>query len=126
MNITRQVNGTDLLVGADDDPNAVGTSAWIEREQFVYFVTMARELGDPGDWSTFRDQLVAALRAAWGLDTIWLHLAAEEQQRRRAARIATAYEVVDAVRGGHDPLTQWEAFSDALWAARMPLTDPAA
>ena len=124
MSITRQVNGTELLVGADDDPNAVGTSAWIEREQFVYFVTMARELGDPGDWSTFRDQLVAALRAAWGLDTIWLHLSVEAQQRRRASRIARAYEVVDGVRGSHDPLSQWESFSHALWAARTPLTDP--
>ena len=124
MNITRQANGTDLLVSADDDPEVVGTSAWIEREQFVYFATMARELGDPGDWSRFRDQLVAALRAAWGLDTIWLHLTADEQHRRRASRIATAYEVVDVVRGDHDPLTQWEAFSDALWAARTPLTDP--
>ena len=125
MSITRQVNGTDLLVNADDDPGAVGTSAWIERDQFVYFVTMARELGDPGDWSRFRDQLISALRAAWGLDTIWLHLTAEEQQRRRVSRIGTAYELVDAVRRDHDPLTQWEAFSDALWAARTPLTCPA-
>lgn len=125
MNITGQVDATDLLVSVDDDPEVVGTSAWIEREQFVYFVTIARELGDPGDWSVFRDQLVAALRAAWGLDTIWLHLTAEEQQHRRTSRIATAYEVVDAVRGDHDPLSQWEAFADALWHARAPLTDPA-
>lgn len=124
METTRQAHGNDLLVGFDDDPEVVGTSAWIEREQFVYFVTMARELGDPGDWSRFREQLVAALRAAWGLDTIWLHLNGEEQQRRRASRIATAYEVVDAVRRGRDPLTQWEAFSGALWVARTPLTDP--
>ena len=124
MSIRRQVNGTGLLVSADDDPGVVGTSAWIEREQFVYFVTMARELGDPGDWSAFRDQLVAALRAAWGLDTVWLHLTAKNQQRRRASRIASAYEVVDAVRSGHDPLTQWDAFADALWATRAPLIDP--
>ena len=124
MSITRQVDGTDLQVSVDQASGIVGTSAWIEREQFVYFVTMARELGDPGDWSAFRDQLVAALRAAWGLDTIWLHLTGEEQQRRRSSRIATAYEVVDAVRGDHDPLTQWEAFADALWDARAPLTDP--
>jgi hypothetical protein len=58
----------------DDDPTVLRTSAWIERGQFVYFVTMARQLGDPADWLTFRDQLVSALKAAWGLDAIWLHL----------------------------------------------------
>ena len=125
MDTTGRAHGTDLLVTGDDDPEAVGSSAWIEREQFVYFVTMARELGDPADWPTFREQLVSALRAAWGLDTIWLHLTADEQRRRRASRIAAAYEVVDAVRGARDPLTQWATFFDALWEARTPLTHPA-
>lgn len=109
----------------DDDPTVIGTSAWIERDQFVYFVTMARELGDPGNWAVFRDQLVAALRAAWGLDALRLNLAADMRERRRAQRIVTVYEVVDSIRARHDPLTEWAAFFDDLWAARGPLVDPA-
>ena len=108
----------------DDDPTVIGTSAWIERDQFVYFVTMARELGDPGNWGEFRDQLVAALRAAWGLAALRLNLHADDQERRRAQRIAAVYEIVDSVRVRHDPLTDWDAYFDALWAARGPLVDP--
>ena len=116
-------SGAVSTLDVDSDPTVVGTSAWIERDQFVYFVTMARELGDPGNWATFRDQLVAALRAAWGLDAMWSDLAADRQQRRRGDRLATAYEIVDAARLRHDPLTDWDKYFDALWAARAPLVD---
>jgi hypothetical protein len=115
--------GAASRLDVDDDPTVIGTSAWIERDQFVYFVTMARELGDPEDWGRFRDQLVSALKAAWGLDAIWLNLPADRQERRRAQRIATAYEIVDEVRARHDPLKGWDDFFDALWAARGPLVD---
>jgi hypothetical protein len=117
-------SGTASTLDVDDDPTVIGTSAWIERDQFVYFVTLARELGDPADWGRFRDQLVSALKAAWGLDAIWLNLPADRQQRRRAQSIATTYEIVDEVRTRHDPLTDWVAFFDALWAARGPLIEP--
>jgi hypothetical protein len=118
-------SGAASTLAVDDDPTVIGTSAWIERDQFVYFVTMARELGNPEDWATFRDQLVSALKAAWGLDAIWLHLPPDRQARRRAQRIATTYEIVDEVRTRHDPLTDWDAYFDALWAARSPLVEPA-
>jgi hypothetical protein len=121
-------NGTEggaaSTLDVDDDPTVLGTSAWIERDQFVYFVTLARELGDPEDWPTFRDQLVSALKTAWGLDAIWLHLPADRQEHRSAQRIATTYEIVDEVRTHHDPLTDWDAYFDALWAARGPLVKP--
>jgi hypothetical protein len=110
-------------LAVDDDPAVIGTSAWIEREQFVYFVTMARQLGDPGNWASFRGQLVSALNTAWGLDAIRLVLPVDEQKRRRAERIAATCEVLDAVRASHDPLTDWDAFFDALWAARAPLVE---
>jgi len=116
-------SGAVSTLDVDDDPTVVGTSAWIERDQFVYFVTMARELGDPGNWATFRDQLVAALKAAWGLDALRLNLATDMRELRRAQRIATVYEVVDSIRARHDPLTDWDAFFDALWAARGPLVE---
>lgn len=116
-------SGTASTLDVDDDPTVIGTSAWIERDQFVYFVTMARELGDPGHWATFRDQLVSALKAAWGLDAVWLNLPADEHQHRRLQRVSGAYEVIDLVRSRHDPLTDWDGFFDALWAGRSPLTE---
>ena len=106
----------------DDDPNVVGSSAWIERDQFVYFVTMARELGDPRDWEVFRDELVAALRAAWGLDALWLHLDATAQHARRTRRISLAYDLVDQARSRHDPAVDWDDFMESLWSSRHPLT----
>jgi hypothetical protein len=109
----------------DDDPNVIGTSAWIERDQFVYFVTMARELGSPEDWDRFRDELVATLRAAWGIDALWLHLDANAQRDRRARRIALAYELVDEVRVHHDPASDWDGFMESLWSSRHSLTGAA-
>ena len=116
-------SGVASTLDDDDDSTVIGTSAWIERDQFVYFVTMARELGNPGNWEAFRDQIVSALRAAWGLDAIWLNLPTDQRQHRRAWRTATAYEVVDKIRSSHDPLTDWDCFFEALWAARGPLVD---
>ena len=107
--------------GPHGDHTVVGTAAWVERDQFVYFVTMERELGEPGDWSRFRDGLISALNAAFGLDTIWLHLPEPVQRRRVQRRLEQAYEVVDGVRAGHDPAEDWDAFFDALWAARHRL-----
>jgi hypothetical protein len=109
----------------DDEPNVAGSSAWIERDQFVSCVTMAHELGHPHHWPVFRDELVAALRAAWGIDAIWLHLDPAAQRARRSARLALAYEILDAVREQQDPAADWDRFMDALWAARRSLTGAA-
>jgi hypothetical protein len=109
----------------DDDPDVVGTPSWIERDQFVYFLTMARELGDPHDWPVFRGELVAALRAAWGFDALWLHLDRDGQHARRDARIARAYDILDQTRQRHDPAVNWEEFAASLWASRGPLTGAA-
>ena len=114
-----RVNG--VAVAAD---TVVGSPAWIARDQFVYFVTMERELGTPGDWPQFRDGLVAALTAAFGLDTIWLDLPTEAQRRRVEQRLAAAYQLADAVRAHHDPVVDWERFFDALWAGRDRLRPP--
>ena len=97
--------------------------AFVERDQYVYFVTMAHELGVPARWPDFRDRLVAALNAAWGLDSVWVHHSREAQQRRTAERFRRAYAIVDQVRAGHDPATDWDAFFDALWDARGPLRE---
>ena len=114
-----RVNGV-----AVDESTVVGTAAWVARDQFVYFVTMERELGIPADWPVFRDGLVAALTAAFGLDTIWQDLPADLQRRRVEQRLAAAYRLVDAVRAHHDPDADWDAFFDALWAGRDRLRPP--
>ncbi len=116
-------SGAASTLDVDDDPTVVGTSAWIERDQFDYFVTMARELGDPGNWATFRDQLVAALKAAWGLDAVWLNLPVDQQRHRRLRRISDAYELVDESRSRHDPVTNWDGFVEGLWNDRGSLTN---
>jgi len=109
---------------AVEEHTMVGTAAWVARDQFVYFVTMERKLGTPADWPRFRDGLVAALTAAFGLDTIWEDLPVEGQRARVAQRQAQAYAVVDAVRTHHDPAADWEAFFDGLWAGRHRLREP--
>lgn len=105
----------------DDDAAVFGSAAFVERDQFVYFVTLARELGDPADWPAFRDELVAALNAAWGLDTIWSDLPTEVQRERTGTRFQRAYELVDEVRQRHDPLCDWDRFAAVLWDARHRL-----
>ena len=105
------------------DHRVWGSPAFIERDQFVYFVTLARELGDPADWPGFREELVAALTAAWGLDAIWSHLDVETQRQRTNGRLQRAYALVDELRSRHDPLTDWDRFFEGLWAARGPLRD---
>jgi hypothetical protein len=105
----------DVVVPARFDP------AFIERDQFVYYVTMERELANPGDWSSFRVGLVDALTVARGLDTVWVDLDRPAQLERIARRRQAAFGIVDQVRASHDPLTDWDGFFDALWDARGPL-----
>jgi hypothetical protein len=105
----------DVGVPARFDP------AFIERDQFVYYVTMERELANPGDWPSFRVGLVDALTVAWGLDTVWLDLDRPAQLERIARRRQAAFGIVDQVRTAYDPLTDWDRFFDALWDARRPL-----
>ena len=38
----------------DDGQAGWTTPAFITRDQFVYYVTLAREQGDPADWPAFR------------------------------------------------------------------------
>lgn len=113
------VNG--LRLDDDDDAAVFGTAAFVERDQFVYFVTLARELYDPADWPGFRGELVAALNAAWGLDTIWSDLPAGVQRQRTETRLQRALELVDEVRRLHDPLSDWDRYAAALWDARHHL-----
>jgi hypothetical protein len=62
--------------------------AWIHRDQFVHYIQLAHALGDPGDWSRFREDLMRALTAAFGLD-------AEYATGQLTPRQRNALEVLD-------------------------------
>jgi hypothetical protein len=86
-------------------------SAWIHRDQFVHYIQLAHALGDPGDWSRFREDLMRALTAAFGLD-------AEYATGQLTPRQRNALEVLDKVWADHDPTTDWPAFFNTLWNRR--------
>jgi hypothetical protein len=85
--------------------------AWIHRDQFVHYIQLAHALGDPGDWSRFREDLMRALTAAFGLD-------AEYATGQLTPRQRNALEVLDKVWADHDPTTDWPAFFNTLWNRR--------
>ena len=116
----------DPVVGAmkDGEQAVWGSAGFITRDQFVYFVTLAREKGDPADWPRFRVELVDALTAAWGLDTRWTDLDRDAREGEVAQRRRRAFDLVDQVRSRHDPLCDWDRFFDALWEGRARVREP--
>ena len=89
--------------------------AWIHRDQFVHYVELAHALGDPDDWARFRDQLLCALTAAFGLVVRGLNgdrLTPDERH---------TLQVLDQVRWRHDPATDWPAFFELLWNRRRAI-----
>lgn len=79
--------------------------AWIQRDQFVYYVEMERALNDATDWPRFRDGLLQALQAAFGLNI-------DPRQ---------VTDLLERLRSCHDPVTDWPAFFDALWDNRAEI-----
>ena len=82
--------------------------AWIHRDQFLHYLTVTRATSDPTDWPRFRDAVVEALEASFGL-------APEETGP------AGALSVVEDVRRTHDPATDWQGFLDELWRQRRSI-----
>ena len=85
--------------------------AWIHRDQFVHYVQLAHALGDPRDWPRFREDLMRALTAVFGLTAANTNGALPPRQRR-------ALEILDEIRPHHHPATDWPAFFDTLWNRR--------
>lgn len=101
-----------------DDPGIdVDEIAWIERDQFVYFMEMEHQLGDPTDWPAFRVGLGEALAAAFG----WLPEAPEGTDDAVLGRLDSARETAD-------PTTEWDRFLEAVWSTlsrrRLPIGAP--
>lgn len=82
---------------------------WIQRDEFVHYLTLAHELGHPSDWSTFRRELLAAVAAVYGF-------AAGPAKADGHPR--DTLDILDSIRSRHDPGRDWPKFMDCLWAAR--------
>ena len=89
-------------IGVDD-------LVWIQRDQFVHYLGLARATHGAEGWPTFRQALLEALIAAFGLDH-----GTDGLGVRRAAALA----LLDTIRPIHDPVDDWHAFREALWARR--------
>lgn len=98
----------------------------IERDSFLHFVTIARRCGHAEGWTVFRDELVSALTAAFGLDSRWVDLDHDQEMTRIAARRRCAFALVDQTAERYDPVSQWPQFREALWDNRHPLMKPPA
>lgn len=98
----------------------------IERESFLQFVTIARRCGHANDWTVFRDELVSALTAAFGLDSRWVDLNHDQETARIAARRRRAFALVNQAAARHDPVSQWPHFREAVWNGRHALMEPPA
>lgn len=94
--------------------------AWIRRDQFVYYPELAYALSGPHDWPALRQQLRRALTAAFGLDDLAATGAAVPHGPASTAPGAIL-ELLDQLRGRHDPATEWPAFRAALWECRHVL-----
>jgi hypothetical protein len=92
-------------IGVEDLP-------WIHRDQFVHYVELAHALGDPDDWSCFRDDLLRALTAAFGPDPGGVNGDRLTPSEHRAV------QVLEQVRCQHDPATDWPSFIALLWSRR--------
>jgi len=108
-------------VGTSGADGAWASPAQVTWEQYVHFVTLAYEGGDAADWSGFRLKLLAALNAAWGLDTRWGHRTGAQNDWVTAQRHRRTLDVLDALRATIDPAEDWPGFFDALCQARAAI-----
>ena len=92
-------------IGIEDLP-------WIHRDQFIHYLGLAHDLSDPNDWPRFRNDLLQALTAAFGLDAGNANGEKPTPSQRRAL------DVLDEIRLHHNPATSWPAVFDTLWTRR--------
>lgn len=99
----------------------------IERGNFLHYVTLARRCGDPQDRAKFAVQVRAALTAAFALDGRWVDRDQQLESDRVAEQLRRAGVLVEQAYRCADPISDWESFSEVLWAGRQWLfLEPAA
>ena len=86
--------------------------AWIHRDQYVHYVELAHILSTAHDWPLLRQDLLDALTAAFGRGP------SDANGHPYTSRQRRALEVLDEIRGQHDPATDWPDFFDVLWQRR--------
>lgn len=93
-----------------DQPGiALDDLTWIQCDEFVHYFTLAYELGHPSDWSAFRQDLLIATAAAFGLEAGSGEAHCDRQD---------ILDRLDGIRREHDPVRDWPGFMERLWAAR--------
>lgn len=97
--VTAVTEGTPVFdqpgIGLDRDLE------WIHRDQYVYFIEIARALGNPDDWASFRADLADALSAAFSLERTppWADRRSTEDLKTRQRVL----DVLDSIRFRHHP-----------------------
>lgn len=90
--------------------------AWVQHEQFHYYLELAGQDDDARDWKTFRLSLLHSLTAAFGLGS-----PKPFEEPRGGSFTADQRRVagmLDQIRGQLDPETEWFAFVKVLWGRR--------
>ena len=95
--------------------------AALERDQFVYYTTIAYMQADPTDWPALRHALLAALVAALGLWRPPTQPDASSTWRANARMQRQALELLDRVGARYDPAINWAGFLLELWEHRHQL-----
>jgi hypothetical protein len=106
-----------------DHASELDLLGWAERDQFVYYLTIAYMLTDPAEWPAFRRAVyggVVALTlrpAPTGPDPD--PRASPDLSRRRRAWL-----LLDRIRDRHDPAVDWPGFLTVHWDRRNEPTAP--
>jgi hypothetical protein len=90
--------------------------AWVQHEQFHYYLELARQDGDARDWKTFRLSLLHSLTAPFGLGS--RKPFEEPREGSFTADQERVARLLDQLRGEVDPETEWFAFVKLLWGRR--------
>jgi len=86
--------------------------AWVEREQFAYYLTVAYMSANPADWPSFRRAIHGALVAALYLDRQLAHDAASSVSHWSADAEPTGLQALHPVSEAHPPGHRRAALSE--------------
>ena len=89
----------------------------LERDEFVYYLTVAYMSVDPANWPAFRRAIHGALVAALYLGEQLQH----DGRTNGASRQFGVLRLLDDVRDRYDPAVNWAGFAIELWDRRKEL-----